>query len=218
MTLVPATELRKTFEVKAKFYHAKVNGESFLMRREARIARKNIVQQKIDAVVVMINPGSCKPSAPLKETASYKMEFLPADSDQTQEQLMNLMLRKNWNVLVILNLSDICEGNLDKFKSIEKKFTAARVPHSIFQADNASEREVLLSTAEHLIFAWGASPLAKRLAKEFKLYDKGIALPAYKHMTAWVHAEKLFPRHPKPALKTEKIIWLNSMELLLLEA
>ncbi|MBZ5201988.1 DUF1643 domain-containing protein [Planomicrobium chinense] len=217
MSLVSVDNLRKTFEVNAKFYYASVNGESFLMRREARITRKNVVQEKSDAVVVMINPGSCKPSIKLNETTSNQMEFVPADSDQTQEQLMNLMIRKNWNVLVILNLSDICEGNLDRFKSIEKKFTAAGVPHSIFQDVNALERDMLLSATEHLIFAWGSSLTAKRLAKEFMLYDKGVASTDYKHMVAWIHYEKLFPRHPRPALIADRITWLDVMESLLLE-
>lgn len=217
MTLIAAKHLKEIFDVNAKFYHTVVNGEKFLMRREARITRKGSGQGKIDAVVVMINPGSCKPSAVLKETSSDKMEMVPANPDQTQYQLMNLMERKNWDVLVILNLSDICEGNLQKFREIEKKFAAAKASHSIFQDENVSARNELLSNSGNLIFAWGTSPVAKKLAKEFGLFNNGTPTKKYNHMKAWVHPEKLFPMHPRPALMTNKVIWLDTMESLLSE-
>ena len=85
---------------------------------------------------------------------------------------MNLMERQGWNGLSIVNLSDICEGNLTNLHQIEKKFNLASKSHSIFHSKNEKEKNELLSNAGELIFAWGETSTAKRLAKEFGLYDK----------------------------------------------
>lgn len=122
MAFIPANVLKDLFTVKAKFYHAEVNGERFLMRREAKISRVGSMQSKIDAVVVMVNPGSCQPAKALDHTLPERMEMLPANSDPTQRQLMILMECMGWNELTIVNLSDICEGDFNKFRTIERKF------------------------------------------------------------------------------------------------
>lgn len=211
VNFIPVKELNDTFKVNAIFYHAEVNNERFLMRREARISRKGITQNKIDAVVVMVNPGSCKPETKLNHTLPGKMEMLPATSDPTQHQLMRLMERMGWNELTIVNLSDICEGNLSRFKAIEQKFKAEGIPHSIFQEGNTVERDELLANADHLIFAWGGSDNAKRMAKEYGLYEKGRLLAPYQHAISLIHLEKAYPRHPKPALISNQIKWLEEL-------
>ncbi|AQU78444.1 DUF1643 domain-containing protein [Planococcus faecalis] len=211
MVYIPVKDLNESFKVSAMFYHAEVNNERFLMRREARISRKGSIQSKVDAVVVMVNPGSCQPETEMGHTQLEKIEMLPAKSDPTQHQLMRLMERMDWNELIIVNLSDICEGNLKKFKEIEQKFKSAGIPHSIFQNDNSVERDELLANADYLIFAWGGSNNAKRMAKEYGLYDKGRQLAPYQHAISLNHIEKQYPRHPKPALISNQIEWLENL-------
>lgn len=215
MTLIPAKELKKTFEVSAKFYYSVINEEKFLMRREARITRIGQKKEEIDAVVVMINPGSCQPTGAVTSSSGTEAKLLTAKPDQTQYQLMNLMERKAWDVLVIVNLSDICEGNMSNFSSIERKFREANIPHSIFQDENERDCQSLLTAAKHVIFAWGESSTAKRLSEQFGLFKRGKATIGYSHAKAWIHPEKNFPRHPKPATSVNKIMWLNTMETLL---
>lgn len=216
MAFIPVKELNNTFKVNAMFYHAEVNGERFLMRREARISRKGTAQNKIDAVVVMVNPGSCLPATELYYTLPERMEMQPAKSDPTQHQLMRLMERMEWNELTIVNLSDICEGNLNKFRAIEQKFKLAGIPHSIFQDGNAVKRDELLANANHLIFAWGGSDNAKRMAKEYGLFVKGRLVAPYEHAISLIHPEKSYPRHPRPALKSSQLEWLEDLLPLLL--
>lgn len=211
MAFIPVKNLNNTFKVNAMFYHAEVNGERFLMRREARISRKDNTQSKIDAVVVMVNPGSCLPETELDNTKPGRMEMQPAKSDPTQHQLMRLMERMEWNELTIVNLSDICEGNLKNFKAIERKFKSAGISHSIFQDVNAVQRDELLANANHLIFAWGGSDNAKRMAKEYGLYEKGRLLAPYEHAISLIHPEKSYPRHPRPALKSSQLEWLEDL-------
>lgn len=211
MELIPAESLKKMFDVYAHFYYAGVGNERFLMRREARIVRKGKDQAKVDAVIVMVNPGSCTPACELVDSDKENEKLLPATPDQTQYQLMNLMDRLNWDVLKIVNLSDICEGNLDEFHAIERKFNSIGQPHSIFQAKNESERIKLLSNDEHLIFAWGGGATAKRLAKEFGLFDKNKPLKSYEKTKMVLHSTKFYPLHPRQALKVNKIKWLNDI-------
>ncbi|WP_416144625.1 hypothetical protein [Planococcus koreensis] len=215
MAFIPANVLKDLFTVNAKFYHAEVNGERFLMRREARISRIGSMQRKIDAVVIMVNPGSCQPTKALDHTLPGRMEMLPAMSDPTQRQLMILMECIGWNELTIVNLSDICEGDFTKFRAIERKFKLAGIPHSIFQDDNAIERTELLANTDQLIFAWGGSDHAKRLAKEYGLFEKGVFLPPYQYAVGLFHPVKLYPRHPRPALIIEQFKWVEEMTSLL---
>ena len=215
MTLIPAIKLKETFKVSAKFYYSVVKEEKFLMRREARIVRIGTEQEEIDAVVVMVNPGSCKPFGAVTSSSAKEARLMPAKPDQTQYQLMNLMERKDWNVLVIVNLSDICEGNLKNFCNIESKFKAVNLPHSIFQDENVEDCRVLMSAAKHVIFAWGESTTAKRLSGQFGLFKNGRATIEYTDMKAWIHSERRFPRHPRPATSLNRIIWLDTMETLL---
>lgn len=215
MTLIPAEQLKKTFKVEAKFYYSQVGGKRFLMRREARISRTGTEQTEIDAVFVMINPGSCAPNEIVESMGADEAQLIPAKPDQTQYQLMNLMERKGWHVVTLVNLSDICEGNMKNFISREKEFRKANVDHSLFQQGNRKELEELLASANHLIFAWGASDVAKKLAKQFELFNDGKATISYLHAKALIETKRKYPRHPKPATVSNRIIWLDDMETLI---
>lgn len=213
MTLIPAEQLKKRFKVEAKFYYSQVGENRHLMRREAKISRVGATQSNIDAVFVMINPGSCSPDVPVENVEAIKAPFVLAKPDATQYQLMNLMERKAWNVITLVNLSDICEGNMKNFITREKEFSEAKVDHSIFQQGNKKDLEELLTAADHLIFAWGRSNVAKKLASQFGLFQHGSPTTAYQHAKALIHLIHKYPRHPKPALKENQIIWLDDMEL-----
>lgn len=216
MSLIPARQLKQIFSVDAKFYHAEIEQEQFLMRREARIRRNETFCTQADAVIVMINPSNC---AQAGETAKspQEAEWIPTKPNPTQYQLMNLMERQAWDLITLINLSDICEGNMGNFKSLEKKFNEAGVPHSLFQEENAQERAALLESSGHLIFAWGSTNVAKRLASEFGLFQNGRSEQSYGHAKALVAAENGFPRHPKPATVADRVMWLERMDSLLQE-
>ncbi|MFC4714303.1 DUF1643 domain-containing protein [Planococcus dechangensis] len=214
MSLIPAEHLKQIFSVEAKFYHAKIENEQFLMRREARIKRKGSFCTQTDAVIVMINPSNCAQAGETVKSAE-EAEWIPTKPNPTQYQLMNLMERQGWNQVTLINLSDICEGNMRNFKSIENKFKEAVVPHSLFQEENAQERADLLGSSGHLIFAWGSTNVAKRLASEFGLFQNGRPEQSYGHAKALVAPETGFPRHPKPATVADRVIWLEKMEALL---
>jgi hypothetical protein len=215
MTLIPAEQLKQTFKVEAKFYYSQVGEERFLMRREARISRIDTEQTDIDAVFVMINPGSCAPNGIVESFGAEEAQLIPAKPDPTQYQLMNLMERKAWHIVTLVNLSDICEGNMVEFISREKEFRKANVDHSLFQHGNKKELEELLASANHLIFAWGASDVAQKLARQFELFNNGKPTTSYLHAKALIDTKRKYPRHPRPATIANRIVWLDDMEPLL---
>ena len=214
MSLIPAEDLKHIFSVEAKFYHTEIEEETFLMRREARIRRNGAFTTRTDAVIVMINPSNCAQAGKTVKSPR-EAEWIPTKPNPTQYQLMNLMERQAWDLITLINLSDICEGNIMNFKSIENKFNEAGIPHSLFQEQNTQQREELLGTSVHLIFAWGSSTVAKRLAAQFGLFQNGCAEKPYDYAEAWVAGENGFPRHPKPATMADRVVWLERMESLL---
>lgn len=213
VSLIPAEHLKQLFSVEAKFYHAEIENKKFLMRREARIQRQGADCTQVDAVIVMINPSNCAQAVETERSAE-ETQWISTKPNPTQYQLMNLMERKEWNLVTLINLSDICEGNMGNFKMIENKFNKAGVAHSLFQEGNAQEREVLLASANHLIFAWGSTTVAKRLALEFGLFRNGLPDDSYPHAKSLV-ASSGFPRHPKPATVADRVKWLDKIEALL---
>lgn len=214
MSLISAEHLKQIFSVEAKFYHAELADEKILMRREARIRRNGAFATRADAVIVMINPTNCAQAGETTKSP-WEAEWIPTKPNPTQYQLMNLMERKDWNLVTLINLSDICEGNIGNFKIIENKFNRTGISHSLFQEDYAQDREALLASADHLIFAWGSSTVAKRLAAQFGLFQEGSPEKSYEHAKAWVAADNGFPRHPKPATVADRVVWLDKMEALL---
>lgn len=80
-------ELRKTYEVKASFY--KKNDTTF--RNYADIIRKGYNEDKIDAYIIMMNPGSCKPinDEDLKNSSSPESAiYIDAKNDRAQKRVM----------------------------------------------------------------------------------------------------------------------------------
>lgn len=213
MSLIPAEHLKQIFSVEAKFYHVEIENEHFLMRREARIKRQGAACNQTDAVIVMINPSNCAQGGETARSAE-EAQWMSTKPNPTQYQLMNLMERKGWSLITLINLSDICEGNMGNFKMIENKFNRAGIAHSLFQEGNAQERETLLASANHLIFAWGSTNVAKRLASEFGLFQDGAPEDLYAHAKALVASKSGFPRHPKPATVADRVNWLEKMETL----
>lgn len=62
MELVRRAELLKTFHVLGSFYKVQTEGEIFNCRSQAKLIRKGVQTDDLDAIFVLVNPGGCKPS------------------------------------------------------------------------------------------------------------------------------------------------------------
>lgn len=116
----------------------------------------------------MMNPGSSGPvdldyqpktyhTDTLHRLISYK-EFVPARPDNSQYQIMRLMLDQDWKHVRIINLSDLRSGDSSVF---EDKFmlaadSDASYPHSIFSSARRQELFELAQTdGAIIVLAWG---------------------------------------------------------------
>ena len=216
----PAKELRNEFEVLASFYQLDVGHETFLCRNHAYIKREGEQGRKSpDALIIMANPGSCRPAdstykAPTAKSNTNNIPYVPVDVDPTQYQLMRLMKIMDWEEISIINLSDLCSGNMNDFKRKLKQVKDYGIKcHSIFSETRT--REKMRHFKNHhlkVILAWGKDPSIKSLANhalnlipdDTKIY--GLRFPN----ESWAF------RHPNPLIKDRCISWLKEMHELLI--
>ena len=219
MKLIRSQKLLSDFEVEASFYKQIAGGENFLCRNQAVIKRKGILTNKFNAVILCVNPGSCTPAnkgytIPSIDPRTHNPPFVQVNSDPTQWQIMRLMHLKKWKQVVMINLSDLCSGNIDVFLANLKTATAHSFHyHSILSEDRTQElNDILDRNIGALILGWGTNSKIKKLAytalKNKLIRDK-------KHM-GWKHEECPYYYHPKPITQENKIKWLMTIDKQLL--
>lgn len=113
---------------------------------------------------------------------------------------------KQWNQITIINLSDLCSGNLTDFRN---KLTDASLYsftyHSIFSKEREGELTKLLSSNPNveLIAGWGTEAFIKNMAKEV-IQNKLI-----NHLSGWKHKNHPFYYHPNPHNHESKKEWIG---------
>lgn len=210
----PAEELRKEFDVIASFYQIIVGGQKYLCRNHAIIMRKGLAnQKKYDGIVIMVNPGSCsvKDSSyqpPIIEGKACNIPYVVVDDDPTQRQLMRLMKVMNWNALSIINLSDLCSGNMSDFlEKLNQVEQHAFEDHSIFSSSRDDERQLLQHPQTKVILAWGRNEGIQQHARNAQK-----KLPTEKQLYLLPYSDIDWGfRHPNPLLKSKCIQWLKDI-------
>jgi hypothetical protein len=164
MSWWPASELLSQFQVWGRFYEATIAGTPERLRSHLELfpvgwKPAQAIDAPADLVVVMMNPGS---SQPLPSMDSHR-GFVPTRPDNTQYQILRLMLRaqakgKPWRHARVVNLSDLRTP-----KSAElfvKLGQYARDPsHSIFSPSRHTELALAAgSGTTPVLRAWGLNP------------------------------------------------------------
>jgi hypothetical protein len=171
-----------------------------------------------DAVVIMMNPGS---SRPIEEGDTDSLLTLPLPAgfikplvltqpDNTQYQIMRVMVSKGWNHVRVLNISDLRDPKSPSF--IAKTKDLATLPggatHSIFCEERSAERNTMLrrKPAAPFILGWGQDagliPLAKQCLSRIG-GEKIITVPAGN--------DPALTAHPSPMLQSKKEEWLDAI-------
>ncbi|MDX8366321.1 hypothetical protein [Cytobacillus sp. IB215665] len=213
MEFVKAEHLKNLYSVKGSFYNIEIDNQVFECRNYAEIYHKNNkCHSKYDAVFVLVNPGLCSPKYSTYQIPHYKKEeilknFTPAKTDNTQYQIMRCMLLKQWNNVLIINLSDIRAGNLTKFKqSVDEATSKGFESHSIFSSERKEElKDVLTRSKGPIILAWGTNPIVKNLAEQAYA-----SLPLEK-IVGIEHTNRPFYYHASPTPLERKIKWLKEI-------
>ena len=149
-------KVENKFKIKGCFYE---NG-NFKFRKYLNIIKKKTNALTPDLMVIMMNPGS---SSPIGNYNNIETETIP---DPTQEQIMRIMEKCDFNFARVLNLSDLIES---KSKNLYSKIDGLRrenISHSIFEINRESEFKMLFVKGIPVIYAWGVSKKLKKLAEK----------------------------------------------------
>jgi hypothetical protein len=217
MELVSKEELVNEYEVKASFYKLKFDDKVFDCRNRAIIRRIGVNEEDYDAVFILVNPGSCHPESldaiPYKNPLHGEIPLIRAESDPTQWQIMRLMRLKAWKQVCMINLSDLCSGNLNNFKSLlEDAKRLSYTYHSIFSKDRSKElNQIIDANKGPLIVGWGTKSYIKPMANTVLQSSSSNTL----QVVGWQHQTKPFYYHPNQRLNERKIEWLQRLNALL---
>lgn len=206
-------ELERTFETEGAFYKLETQGEIQICRSLAVIRRKGSGQKGVDALFVLLNPGKSLPvdgedSIPLLFGGIDRLPLVPATPDNTLYQLMRLMERMNWDVVQVINLTDLRSGRFEEFKEKQAFMNAqADNRHSIFSMERYSELWERLEEGDAVIAGWGTnSAIAPAAEKAFS------TLRRYAFVYGIHHRVHPLYYHPFPWIQVKCMSWLDAME------
>ena len=223
---IPASELKKEFDVFGHFYSIKVNSEYAIdcrsvleiINKDNNIKNfKSLSSMLPDAIFIMMNPGSSKPLnennkiISYKNTAHLEVSLIPTKPDTTQYQLMRVMHFFKINHVRVLNLSDMRDPKsgrfVERYRQIENK--TGFIEHSIFSdiRGNELQNKLQRKKAASVICAWGVSPDLDPLIERCinKISNTTEITGLLKKGTK----NKYF--HPLPTLQKDKEKWVNNM-------
>lgn len=210
MDFISRKDLLMEFEVEASFYNVEIGNSVFECRNQARIKRIDFSADELDAIFILCNPGSCDPvikdMVPMLDPRRESAPFIKANSDPTQEQIMRLMEKLHWNQISIINLSDLCAGNLSDFKiKLNKAISRDFTYHSIFSNEREDELEKLLisNPSDEIIAGWGTDKSIKNMAKE--VFQHRLIY----NMKGWKHRMHPYYYHPNPHNYESKKKWID---------
>ncbi|WP_458722433.1 DUF1643 domain-containing protein [Pseudomonas brenneri] len=166
------------FKFFGSFYAHPMTPEKF--RRSLSIVREGMEVQRLDALVIMMNPGGSTPlcdhipkcSASCLDEASDLP--VPTDPDKTQHRITALMKLKNWNHVRVINLSDVRAQKLHLVKVVDLPDD-----HSMFAPSRAAELDSELSKAPLVICAWGKSSELAHIARLAMVRLDSLDIPIY---------------------------------------
>ena len=160
----------ETFIVEGNFYNIRYDSENIVKCRNLlRIKRSNCIN-KIEQTFVMMNPGSsrCKcDNIPEYSIENIVKNGIPlklkiATPDNVQFYIMEIMDQMNWDIVNIINLSDIREPSSklfkDKVSKLREEFKNSADIHSIFY-NNRKDLNNLINGSDYVICSWGTGSL-----------------------------------------------------------
>lgn len=225
MEFIYAWELKKKFNVFGHFYNLVMGEETFPCRSMLEIISKDKeypTSSYVDAIIIMMNPGSSRPLDINYKPHSYNVNMIFSEDwskeivvtrpDNAQYQIMRLMVNQDWEFVRILNLSDIRNGNSGNFfQYFSRSFLIDNSnPHSIFNKNRVKELNKNLKTKNDapIILAWGTETFL------FPIAEKAMnVLSNYSFIGVNYGLPNLCYRHPSPYKKTGKLSWLIEINL-----
>lgn len=186
------------------FYY-EVQGIKF--RKYLDIKTINSGHKNPDLMVIMMNPGSSKPIDGIENNTKESL----AIPDNTQSQIMKVMLNCNLQYARVLNLSDLREAKSGIFYDKTKELVNKGISHSIFDKNRQDDFNQLWVKNVPVIFGWGVSVYLKPLAlKAMEACNASNPYGILKASTNWAFY------HPLPPVHNKQIEWVTAVSTRLL--
>ena len=188
------------------FYY-EVQGIKF--RKYLDIKTINSGHKNPDLMVIMMNPGSSKPIDGIENNTKESL----AIPDNTQSQIMKVMLNCNLQYARVLNLSDLREANSAAFYKKLKNLNRMGISHSLFDKNRQDDFNQLWVNDVPVIFGWGVSVNLKALALNAMETSSAFnPCGILKANTQWAFY------HPLPPIHSKQLEWVTviSKQLLML--
>ncbi len=197
---------------------ARTDPDDLFSHPELNHTSEGVVQSDPDAVVIMMNPGSSRPieegdtdrllTMPLAD--GFQKPLVLTQPDNTQYQLMRIMVSKGWKHIRILNISDIRDPKSPSF--IARTKTLDKIPsggtHSLFSKVRKNEREQMLkrNPGAPFILGWGQDAELIPLAKQCLDCIEGERI-----VTIPSENNPILTAHPSPMMQAKKEAWLDAI-------
>lgn len=210
MGYLGSKELQSLFQTEGVFYELDVKGRNHFCRSAVKIRRSGVVVDEADALFVLTHPGKCAPVDdkrvfPINPENISGHPFIAARPHETEYQAMRLMERMKWDMIYMINLSDLCADSAKDFLyNLYYMDLHKSDQHSMFSSDRLGEIDEFLSPGTKIIVGWGVSGEIKQRATEALAVLK-------KKGTVTGHEHKIAPfyYHPYQYRRQKRMEWVD---------
>ena len=160
-----AITLNEKFGSKAAFYKLEVSERVHTCSSVRKIYRKGCMNAEADALIVLSNPGSCRPADKqalyeLNPPNTIEVRMQKAKANHTEYQLMRLMDRMVWDLIYIIHLTDLLSKDpIDLEHDLYFMNYNRYGGHSIFTLNRNVEIHQLIGSQTKIIAGWGTSEI-----------------------------------------------------------
>lgn len=166
----------------------------FKFRKYLNIKKNDCDISIPDLMVVMMNPGSSRPLNNI-DNSNAETEAMP---DNTQSQIMKVMINAGFNYARVLNLSDLREPKSNEFYKKMVELDSKGIAHSIFDDSRKEDFKSLWIPNIPVIYGFGVSANLKPLAlKAIATCNVSNPYGILKANTNWAYYHALPPIHNK---------------------
>lgn len=221
-----ASKLKTYFAVFGHFYTLNIANNSYPCRSILELiahtkipSDPNQIQHlKPDLLVIMMNPGSSQPlnhdyqpqTITQIATLLESCELVPTRPDNTQYQIMRIMVALGYQHARVLNLSDLREPKSPIFvnKINQLSLQKGGGDHSLFCPSRTDQRERLMGKVGRVpvLVGWGRNLGLMGLAKQCLK-----TLHGWQKVGVSVDKENILYAHPSPMLQRMKEQWLDQV-------
>lgn len=206
-------ELESIYSTEGTFYDLEVDGQRRLCRSLAAIRRRNREVERVNALLVLLNPGKSLPLSGVESIPVFrgKVEMpplVPAVPDNSLHQLMRLMERMDWDGINVINLTDIRTGKFEEYWETQQLMGQQEDNrHTIFSSGRHHELQNQLQQADAVIAGWGTkSAIVPQASEAYRI------LAAHGNVQGLAYKKQPLYYHPFPWIQNKCVKWLDDME------